>query len=40
MSSHDMIDSYLVELRAALQRHPQVDDLVAEAADHLVECTG
>lgn len=40
MSSHDLIDSYLVELRAALQRHPQVDDLVAEAADHLVECTG
>jgi hypothetical protein len=40
MSSHDMIDSYLVELRAALQGHPHVDDLVAEAADHLVECTG
>jgi hypothetical protein len=39
MSSHDVIDSYLVELRAALQQHPQVDDLVAEAADHLVECT-
>jgi len=40
MSSHDIIDSYLVGLRAALQRPPQVDDLVAEAADHLVECTG
>ena len=34
-----MIASYLIDLRATLRSHPQVDDVVAEAADHLVECT-
>lgn len=34
-----MIARYLVDLRSALRWHPQVDDLVTEASDHLIECT-
>lgn len=39
MATYDLIAAYLVDLRGALRWHPQVDDLVTEAADHLVEST-
>jgi hypothetical protein len=39
VATYDLIAGLLADLRAALQWHPQVDDVVAEAADHLVECT-
>lgn len=37
MAGHDLIDAYLDELRDALRWRPDVEDLLAEAEDHLRE---
>ena len=37
MAGHDLIETYLHQLHGSLRWHPDVDDLVDEAADHLHE---
>ena len=34
MAEHALIDGYLGELRRQLRRSPEVEDIVAEVADH------